>query len=190
MKNIKYGEVSYLRRKNEGNYEHTEISVSAVVEENDPAAVLDHLRCLVHSALYPSSVAPVSKGSVVAPEPTPAPEEPAVKAKAPAKAKKAAAAPKEETVAGAPEAAPAEEKTEEPVVTKAPRVIKKAAVYDRQNDLHKKLVGEILDVEYPTWRKDTAKAKAASAALEGKDFLDTEGLILPSFKAEFKKLMA
>lgn len=186
MKNLKYGEISYLRRKNEGNYEHTEISVSAVVEENDPAAVLNHLRDIVYSALYPSSVSPISKGSVVTPEPVAAAEpvvaeEPA-KTPAKAKAKKAAAAPKETETP-----AVAEEKAEEP---KAPRVVKKAAIYDRQNDLHKKLVGEILDLEYPTWRKDTAKAKAASAALEGKDFLDTEGLILPSFKAEFKKLMA
>lgn len=65
----------------------------------------------------------------------------------------------------------------------------KVTAYDRNLDLHKKLVAELLDANYPNWRANPSKAKEASVKLEGKEFLDNEGIILPEFKTAFAEAM-
>lgn len=65
----------------------------------------------------------------------------------------------------------------------------KVTSYDRNLDLHKKLVAELLDANYPNWRANPSKAKEASVKLEGKEFLDNEGIILPEFKTAFAEAM-
>lgn len=88
---------------------------------------------------------------------------------------------------------------EEPVVEKpkkekkaaAPKKEKKVNVpYDRSNELHKKLIGEILDKKHTGWRKDPIKAKEASIAAEGEAFLDDKGQVLESFLVYFAEKMA
>lgn len=76
--------------------------------------------------------------------------------------------------------------------TSAPKATKKrkgkVTPFDRELPLHKKLVGEMLDEEKPKWSKKeilVKKARVASKAMDGEDFLDSEGAILESFKSEF-----
>ena len=62
--------------------------------------------------------------------------------------------------------------------------------YDRENKLHKTLFGQALDRVDKSWRSNPSKAKALSVSLEGKDFLDSEGAILPEFESLIKTEMA
>lgn len=69
----------------------------------------------------------------------------------------------------------------------------KAQVYQRSNETHKELFSNTLKAVYPDWKKSAAtkaKGKSASQKMEGKDFLDDNGNVLPAFKAELKKLVA
>ena len=176
--NIQFNEIKYEYKKNTGNWEHELIGASAIVKEGQsPLEVLEALKSLVHGKEMAETPAEVVAKPEVKEDAKPAKAAKAKKTAAPETTTKV-----EETVK---EATPV--KSEEPAPKK--KVIKVAATYDRANDLHKKLVGEILDLEYPDWRKDKQKAIEASKAMEGKDFMDSEGLILPSFKSAFKELM-
>lgn len=63
---------------------------------------------------------------------------------------------------------------------------RKLTKYSRGNELHKKMVVDYLDSKYPDWKKSMAvKAKDVSAKLENTDFLDAEGMMLPTFKEAF-----
>jgi hypothetical protein len=64
------------------------------------------------------------------------------------------------------------------------------APYDRGNDLHKKMMGEFLNKEYPGWRDRINIFKEASAEMEGKELVNTEGLMLESFKVEYRKIVS
>jgi hypothetical protein len=100
---------------------------------------------------------------------------------------------KEDAVVVAPAVEPVVEEVKEEAAPKAKKEKKFKAVatpYNRENDLHKKLLGELLDKSYPTWKKDPSKAKAASQLLAGKDFLDTEGKVIESFKSALAEAMA
>ena len=174
----KYNEVKYGYKFNKGNYESEDISVSANLEEGSVAELIEHLKGLVHGK--PSNpVADTTSPVASEPKAEPAKVDTPPKKAAP-KAKKAAAVEAVE-----------ETKEVETLPTKAePKTVKKVATpYDRTNDLHKKLIGEILDKEFAGWRKSSGRAKDASAEMNGKDFLDNEGLILASFKESFRELM-
>jgi len=98
---------------------------------------------------------------------------------------------KEEAVVLKPAVEPiVEEVKEEPKAKKEKKFKAVATPYNRENDLHKKLLGEVLDKSYTTWKKDPSKAKAASQLLAGKDFLDAEGKVLESFKSSLSEAMA
>jgi hypothetical protein len=82
-----------------------------------------------------------------------------------------------------------ETKVEEPKKKKAAPA-SKFIVYDRQNDLHKKHVGTLLDNNFHGWRKDDKLkeiCKNVSVQLEGKDLMDSKGEILQSFIEELVK---
>lgn len=69
---------------------------------------------------------------------------------------------------------------------------KKPQVYQRTNENHKEIFSNVLKAVAPNWKKDAkskAKGKAASQKMEGKDFLDENGVVLKEFKAAVKKLM-
>lgn len=208
-------ELKYTRRFNLGNYEHEEISVGVVVgDKESPAEVLIAAMEFVQSkgakdleipGNEPTSAPPLAlvTDNTTAPKDAPAP--------APAAEKKAKpAAVKTTPSAAAPAAAPAEKKakvevaaaakpeTPEPHPDPAPDLNKKFRVkgqvtkYNRNLDLHKKLVAEILDTEHQGWRANAIKARDASILLEKEnvDFLDAEGKVLDSFKANLKRHMA
>ena len=67
---------------------------------------------------------------------------------------------------------------------------KKGTAYSRNSDLHKKLfvetIKEVMGDKFMA--TNSAKAKAISIKLEGADFLDADGEVTDTFKAEIKKL--
>jgi type IV secretory pathway VirB10-like protein len=66
---------------------------------------------------------------------------------------------------------------------------KKGSSYSRNSDLHKKLFVEAMNETLPGFlKKNAGRAKTVSIKMEGKDFLDAEGQILPTFKKEMVKL--
>lgn len=72
------------------------------------------------------------------------------------------------------------------------RFTKKPQQYSRGIEEHKKIFSGLIGLVNPDWKKsDVSKkrAKNASESLDGVDFLDENGEVLPSFKTEVKKLM-
>lgn len=69
---------------------------------------------------------------------------------------------------------------------------KKPQSYNRSLEQHKEIFSGVLKSVAPDWKKtdaSKAKAKDVSQKMEGKEFLDDNGEVLDSFKAEVKKLM-
>lgn len=101
--------------------------------------------------------------------------------------------PKKEKEEEVKEEAPVETEEETPKKekkTKAKRVLKGTA-YDRAIDLHKKLLGEMLDSNLKGWRAKPliTKCQEASAQMNGEEFLDTEGNVLSSFIEKFLSIV-
>lgn len=187
--------IEYLRRKNLGGYEHEELKVSIVVDEDDDINFeIESLKSLVHKHL---GIIEEDKNQL------PLPIQKSVK-----EADKAIEAPKKEEpiedkvkeeVKEEPKAKkgrPKSETPKPPVSVSKPETVPvkkpvKETNYDRSLDVHKNLLGQFLDKAYPKWRvaENLKKASEASKALNGTPFLDAEGNILESFKAEFSKLM-
>ncbi len=177
---MKATEIKYTKRVNLGNYEHEEVGITAVLDEDDCAVKgIAELKELVAKA--------------IAGEPPPAATEtkPAKTGK-PTKTEKKAPAPaaeeEEETIEEK------EEETETPPPAKPAKggFKKKGSVYSRTNDTHKAIVADKLTELYPKWKKDAAsiaKAKKLSKDLDGTDMLDSEGELLPAFVASLKKGM-
>lgn len=178
--------IEYMRRKNLGHYEFEELRVSDIVKENEDVdfKILD-LKKLVHFHLGISDE-PVKEVQTELPivEETPKIEEiredikKEVKEEKPKRSRKSSAIPSEKT----------EPKVETKIITKG----EKFAVYDRTINGHKVIIGRFLDEKYPKWRSSESilnKASNASKEMNGKDFLDSEGEVLDSFKTAFAALM-
>lgn len=171
-------EITYARRINLGNYEHSETSATAIpAEGQDPKECLAELKALVEGTETVESPKQLELPEVK--EETPAPK--------PKKTKKVEEV-KEEEVAS-------EEVQEETKKETKKKVVKKQVFtpYDRSNQLHKTFFGEILDSKYPDWKvnKDVkAKAVQVSMDLNGQDMLDAEGIVIEEFKAKVEKAMA
>lgn len=217
MKSIKT--VEFLRRRVLAQYEHAEMKVGIVIEENEnPVSVVKELTRFVKDALYETgefaSDLVTGKASVAAPKTEVAGtkvEKPKTETKTEVKteakveeskkveeAKKETAKQDEGTTS---EAKPQDEKKEEKkadekkTTTRKETTTKikstKATAYDRNLDVHKNLLGQYLDKQFPNWRKpdELKKAGTASRELQGSDFLDNDGQILESFKEAFSKYM-
>ena len=87
----------------------------------------------------------------------------------------------------------AEEDAKKAAKAKGPKKFKaKPQVYSRSIEQHKELFSGVLRSVMPDWKKSEktkALAKEASAAMDGEDFLDAEGNVVPEFEAQVKKLM-
>lgn len=69
--------------------------------------------------------------------------------------------------------------------------VKKPQNYDRKIEQHKEVFARVLKSVAPDWKNSEAskaKAKKASAALEGSKFLDEKGEVVESFKKALKTL--
>ena len=177
---MKFTEIYYLERKNKGNYEHEELSCKALIDEDeDKFAAMLTLKDLVHNALYGIGNKPIA---VEESRNTPA----EVEKVAATPVKEAKKAPKKEKVA---------EVTAEAVEmpTNIPDVIvvkeeKKKAVklvkYSSAIPEHKSIFGGYLAKKYQdTWKTKapSEEIKAFTASLNGQDFLDDTGAIVPTF---------
>jgi len=72
------------------------------------------------------------------------------------------------------------------------KFVKKPQAYDRTIEEHKNIFSKQLGFVAPSWKNSDvtkAKAKKVSETLAGTPFLDENGEVLATFKAELKKLM-
>lgn len=197
---MKINGIKYSKKFNLGNYESEDIGVDVSVEEGEnPSeclkAAMDFVSSKGGSPVMEEKPVVAAKKKVEKAEP-----------KKEAEQLELAAAEHEETVATMAPAPKVEEKERQKPGRKREKelpvtpeekathrtVVKtniKSTVYDRNLDLHKKLVAELLDASYPNWKANPSKAKEASIKLEGKEFLDNEGIILAEFKALFAEAM-
>jgi hypothetical protein len=78
--------------------------------------------------------------------------------------------------------------------TKGKKVFKKKPqAYDRSIEQHREIFSRVLRSVKPDWKSSDvlkARAKKVSETLEGEEFLDGDGEVLPEFTAEVKKRMA
>jgi len=190
---MKATEVKYVKRFNLGNYEHEEIGVTVALDEDDSATeAIKELKELVNSTCGDCDKAKEPE----AVEEQPEAEEEVVEEK-PKRGRK-----KKEKVEEEPEEVEEEETEEEEVEEvieeeeePAPAkksLKKKGSVYSRVNDAHKALFVEALNDIAPQWKKtdaSKAKAKKLSMELNGQDFLDADGEVVPSFMTALKKGM-
>lgn len=158
---MKITTITYMERKNKGNYEHEEISASANVDDGESFALaMASLKNAVHSVLH-GIVIELPKAEEIIPEVT----APAVKEKK-TRAKK-------EIV---------EEVTVEAVIPeiKAEPVGKNVVIYNRDLDTHRQLLSSYLNKNFPNW-KTTEGVKEFSISLAGKHFLNDDGAVVESF---------
>jgi len=183
---MRFTDIVFSRKKNLGNYESEEVSISAVVAEDENvsdclALVKQEVLHALGMAVDPVVAAPtkkatpidtkVTKPAIVTEEaPVDTSKEDAAKAK-----KEAAAAKKAEKDAAA------KAKKEAAAAKKA----EKATVpYNREEKSHRIEFAKVLASVNPNWKTECAElGKAASADLSGKPMMDDEGKILPEFKA-------
>jgi hypothetical protein len=154
---MKITTITYMERKNKGNYEHEEISASANVDDGESFALaMASLKNAVHSVLH-GIVIELPKAEEIIPEVT----APAVKEKK-TRAKK-------EIV---------EEVTVEAVI---PEIKESPAIpYNRDLDTHRQLLSSFLNKNHPSW-KTTEGVKDFSMGLVGKPFLNNDGAVVESF---------
>lgn len=182
--------LNYMKRFNNGNWEHEEISVGIMVEDGESASeVLKQAMSFVLTKGETDLPLTMISGT---PEPKAAPAKKAAKVKEEVvKAEPKVEAAKEEVAKAEPKVEPKADSTPEPakeVEKKATRV--KETPYDRANELHKKLVAEFLDTAHKGWKSNAAKAVAVSTKMAGKPFLNSEGSIIKEFKEAFSAEMA
>jgi len=154
---MKITTITYMERKNKGNYEHEEISASANVDDGESFALaMASLKNAVHSVLH-GIVIELPKAEEIIPEVT----APAVKEKK-TRAKK-------EIVEEITVDAVIPEKKESPAIP-----------YNRDLDTHRQLLSSFLNKNHPSW-KTTEGVKDFSMGLVGKPFLNNDGAVVESF---------
>lgn len=188
--------LTFEKRWNLGDYNHENLIATAGVEENEnPSTALKNLIAFVRTkGVEEVEAAPITS--------SPSPKVQEVKDKKEAKETKTKTETKETKVKveekkveeTGKETSNGEEKSEESSQVKSEekksekeKIVKKnkGVPYDPDNNQHKKLVGEFLDKASPSWRANTAPAKAVSQTLRGDEFQDAEGLIMEEFKTKF-----
>lgn len=161
---MKNNQISYMRRKNLGNYEHEEVMISVAAEDGeDRGKVLNTIKNEVLSALgldNQVSQEPAAVEEVV--------EEPAAEE--------------------APEKKPKKKPAKKGKKEKEPKTV----AYDRTVQAHKDELADLLNTHYPDWKK-TAEgkklAKEVSLKLNGEPIFDDKGEILGTFSDKFIDLM-
>lgn len=154
---MKITTITYMERKNKGNYEHEEISASANIDDGESFAIaMASLKNAVHSVLHGVAIE-LPKAEEIIPEVT----APAVKEKK-TRAKK-------EIVEEVTVEAVIPEKKESPAIP-----------YNRDLDTHRQLLSSYLNKNHPSW-KTVEGVKEFSMGLVGKPFLNADGAVVESF---------
>jgi DNA-binding protein H-NS len=148
--------VSYLKRKNLGNYEHEQIRLVAELEKGDTVSeTISFLKEEAEKHLGQSVETVNSDFETKKAHTTESPKSEMVAEQDVAKPKKAS--------------------------KKSPK--NKNVPYSRDITLHTDLVKGLFTKHFPNWRKDLlVQAKQASIDLVGTDLLDEEGNVLESFE--------
>ena len=171
---MKFTTITFMERKNKGNYEHEELTASALLEEGDDfVAASLNLKLAVHNVLYGIVNTSIIKQEEIIEEQVK--EEP--KAAKKQKKEKVEEPKSEVDSANIPPVIPEVVKEEKP---KATKVVK----YDSNVPEHKSLFGGFLQKKYDTKWKTVGtpeEIKRFTSSLNGQDFLDDKGQIVPSF---------
>lgn len=177
---MKITTIKYMERKNLGNYEHEELSAEAIIGETDDyVASMLTLKDLVHNTLHGTLNKPIIKEEVkeVVAEVVKEEKPKAVRAKKSAVVIQEQAS-TEQVVVNA--TSPSTDEVEEVKKEKPKKVTK----YSSDIPEHKSIFGAYLAKKYgDAWKtaKPVAEIKAFTASLNGKDFLDDVGTVVPSF---------
>ena len=182
------GTLSYERVNNLGNYSSERLSLSVELKEENAETVFVEVKQFVLSNL---GLTPKKEVETIAQEPVQLTLKPEVnhgEEKSSSKEVSEKSDPKEEVISEEPAVEVEAKKTKKATATKVKKVAKPVGTpYNRGNEIHKKIMGDLLDKTIPGWRSNAAKAVEVSKSLEGQEFLDSEGLVLETFKEEFKK---
>ena len=164
---MKITTITYMERKNKGNYEHEEISASANIDEGESFAIaMAFLKDAVHSVLHGVAAHELSK--FLASSKIPKAEEIIPEVTAPAVKEKKTRAKKEIV----------EEVTVEAVI---PEIKESPSLpYNRDLDTHRQLLSSFLNKNHPSW-KTAEGVKEFSMGLVGKPFLNADGAVVESF---------
>jgi len=181
---MKIAEIKYMRRVNLGNYEHEEITATAVISEGEDAN--KEGMALKNQVLALLNLSP-EDGPKKEEEKKEETKEEAAPAK---KTRKAAPAKEEEKKEEAKE----ETRGEKPAkrTRKAASSAKKNTPYDRENKAHKVQFATIAEENFAGWKKDpelAKKVKAASVELNGSDMLDDSGTVMDAFTDQMIKII-
>lgn len=164
---MRFTELKVMERKNKGNYEHLEITVTAVIEESeDHYASMNKLRLFVKESL---------NSEVVVPPPVPKQEAEVI---APVEVKKEEEVKPKETKAK-------KEKVEKPKAEKKVNLVK----YSSEVPEHKSILSGFLSGTYgDSWKSaaPVADIKAFTASLNGEEYLNEDGSICASFVSKLK----
>jgi hypothetical protein len=173
---MKINEIKYEKTFNLGNYESEKIGVSCAVDEGESSyAVLAAMKIFVSKRGLEIPEEEEKPQNVEAPEQKEQ-ETPKVKA--------------ETETAETPKESSKPEKKKGGGGAKVKRV--KGTPYTRESEIHKKLFSELLFREFPKWNSSPegkAKGKEVSLKVVGQEFLDSEGLVIPSFLDTVRELM-
>lgn len=203
---MKITHMEFLKRKETSRFEHEDFKVYVTVEEGQNAtevamSAVKFVEEILARKAQPGMNAqtemklettkveklkPESEGKVATETKAPLAQE-AVKEPTKKAAKKAEPAAQAEEKKEVKEEAKTEVKEEK----KSKRMSTKEVMYDRGNDIHKKVLRAYLDDTFIGWNEGAngAKASKASKELDGKPFLDSEGQILRTFKEAFASYM-
>lgn len=178
---MKANGLRYERTFNRGQYESEKIMIEVALEDGEsPNSVLKEMMDFVNSKGETSLSSSTKVVATSAPEKTEV-----VKKEKKTAAKETVVEVKKEVETASVEAAKetaAEEKSPE---VKAKKTKETFTKYDRNSDLHKKLIAEFLDDAFPQWKSKAQIAKEMSLKLNGEDFMDRDGLVIKPFRKEF-----
>jgi outer membrane biosynthesis protein TonB len=175
----KVTEAIYLKRKNLGNYEHSEMSLAGLPDDDQSAEdLLKELKEIVDRLLDGED----SEKEVKEKEDTN--EKESHKKSSKKSVKKSV---EEEVVAEKEEeATEAPEETEEPVKKEKKKKKPKATEFNFNDDVHTDLLSEALDKKMKGWEtKYKSKIKSASLRSQGQDFLDENGDVIEAFVIKY-----
>lgn len=188
---MRVAEVRYSKKFNLGNYESEEFSLSAVLDEGEDAQeILKHLKEEVNKAYTGETTGEQDDTSYNNTESDAADEENNEEDSG-SSSDDGETDSDQSTDSHDDDSEDADEQEDEKPVKKK-KFKSKAQVYDRENETHKELFTQVLKEVAPDWKKtpeSKVKAKDASQKLVGKEFLDSDGEVLETFKADVKKLM-
>ena len=181
---MKFTEIKYTERKNNGNYEHSELSATAILTEiEDANAALIDLIVFVKEGLYGTPIeTPEVKESIptgiLAKEAIIIQEE--IKEKKTRAKKEKVEEPKSEVDSSNVPPVIVPEVVVEPKKEKKSAVVK----YDSSIPEHKSIFGGYLAKKYDSKWKTVAvpeEIKKFTSSLNGQDFIDDKGTIVPTF---------